>query len=124
MSVQGYAALFRLHERYAATAAARGRLVDPHLVSPSEAVRLVAGLGAGSLAYTDDAEPQVQDADLLAALSLLPVLRDELDDLEAGLVTMARGEGASWAQVAEATGSGSAADAERRHDRLVHRSAG
>jgi hypothetical protein len=105
MSAPGYAALFRIHERYAATAAARGRLVDPHLVSPAEAVRLVAGLAGGSLAYTDDAEPQVQAADLLAALSLLPPLRAELDALEAGLLEMARGEGASWAEIARATGS-------------------
>lgn len=109
MSAPGYAALFRIHERYAATAAARSRAFGPDLVSPAEAVRLVAGLAAGSLAYTDDAEPQVQAADLVAALSLLPLLRAEIDALEAGLLEMARGEGASEADIAQATGSDDAA---------------
>ncbi|WP_222192587.1 hypothetical protein [Modestobacter italicus] len=119
-----HAALFRIQERYAATAAARARLVNPHMLSPGEAVRLVAGLGGGSLAYTDDAEPQVQDADLLAALSLLPGLRAELDDLEIGLQTMARGEGATWSQIAEASGLDDAEAAQQRHERLVRRAAG
>ena len=117
-----HTALFRIQERYAATGAARARLVNPHMLSPGEAVRLVGGLGGGSLAYTDDAEPQVQEADLLAALSLLPGLRAELDDLEVGLQVMARGEGATWSQIAEAAGLDSADDAQRRHERLTRRS--
>ena len=119
-----HAALFRIQERYAATVESRTRLLNPHMVSPHEAVRLVAGLAAGSIAYTDDAEPSVQDADLLAALSLLPLLRAELDDLEVGLQTMARGEGATWAQIAAASGLPGAQAAEQRHDRLAHPSAG
>ena len=116
-----HAALFRIQERYAATVGSRTRLLNPHMVSPHEAVRLVAGLAAGSLAYTDDSEPSVQAADLLAALSLLPLLRAELDDLEVGLQTMARGEGASWAQIAEASGLDGAQAAEQRHGRLASR---
>jgi hypothetical protein len=116
-----YAALFRIQQRYARSDAARARLVNPHMLSPDEAVRLVAGLAGGSLFYTDDAEPQVQDDDLLAALSLLPVVRAELDDLEAGLLTMARGEGASWSQIAAASGLDDARAAEQRHHQLVHR---
>jgi hypothetical protein len=123
MSQQEYAALFRIQERYAVSEAARARLVNPHMLSPGEAVRLVAGLAGGSLGYTDDAEPQVQDADLLAALSLLPLLRAELDDLEIGLLTMARGEGATWSQIAGASGLGSAQAAQQRHDRLARRTA-
>jgi hypothetical protein len=121
MSQQEYAALFRIQSRYAATAAARARLVNPHLLSPVDAVRLVAGLGGGSLGYTDDSEPSVQAADLLAALSLLPLLRAELDDLEAGLMTMARGEGATWSEIADAVGADGAHAVEQRHDRLVRR---
>jgi hypothetical protein len=124
MSQQEYAALFRIQERYARTDAARARLVNPHMLSPGDAVRLVAGLAGGGLGYTDDSEPSVQAADLLAALSLLPLLRAELDDLEAGLMTMARGEGATWPQIAEAVGVDDAQAAEQRHDRLVGRAPG
>ena len=116
-----HTALFRIQERYAATPESRARLLDPHMVSPHEAVRLVAGLAAGSLAHADDSEPSVQDADLLAALSLLPLLRAELDDLELGLQVMARGEGATWAQIAAASGLGSPQAAQQRHDRLTQR---
>lgn len=116
-----YEALFRIQDRYAATEAARARIVNPHMLSPSEAVRLVAGLAGGSLSYTDDAEPSVQDRDLLAALSLLPGLRAELDDLETGLATMARGEGATWSQIAVASGLDSAQAAQQRHERLARR---
>ena len=91
------------------------------MLSPAEAVRLVCGLGGGALAYTDDAEPQVQAEDLLAALSLLPLVRAELDDLEVGLSTMARGEGATWSQVATVSGLGSPQAAQQRHERLLRR---
>ena len=118
-----YTALFRIQQRYAGTEEARGRLTNPYMLSPSEAVRLVAGLGGGALAYTDDAEPQVQAEDLLAALSLLPLVRAELDDLEIGLHTMARGEGATWSQIAEASGLASPQAAQQRHARLQRRTA-
>jgi hypothetical protein len=118
-----FAALFRIHERYARTDEARARLVNPHMLSPAEAVRLVAGLAGGSLAYTDDSEPSVQSDDLLAALSLLPLVRAELDELEAGLLTMARGEGATWSQIAVASGLDGDQAARQRHDRLAHRTA-
>ena len=120
MPRQEHAALFRIQERYAATTESRARLLNPHMVSPYEAVRLVAGLAGGSLACTDDAQPSVPDADLLAALTLLPLLRAELDDLEIGLQTTARGEGATWAQIAAASGLGSPQAAQQRHDRLAH----
>jgi len=120
MPRQEHAALFRIQERYAATVESRARLLNPYVVSPHEAVRLVAGLAAGSLAHTDDSEPSVQDADLLAALSLLPLLRAELDDLEVGLQTMARGEGATWAEIADASGLDGPDAARQRHDRLAH----
>jgi hypothetical protein len=115
MSQQEHAALFRIHDRYARTEAARARLVNPHMLSPGDAVRLVAGLAGGSLAYTDDSEPSVQADDLLAALRLVPLLRAELDDLEAGLTTMARGEGATDAQIADAAGAASARAAAHDH---------
>ena len=116
-----YAALFRIQERYAATEAARARLVNPHGVGPHEAVRLVASLAAGAVPYVDDAEPQVQGADLVAALTLLPLVRTELDELELALLRMARGEGLTWASIASGLGMGSAQAAQQRHDRLAAR---
>ncbi|WP_164701093.1 DNA-binding protein [Modestobacter sp. KNN46-3] len=121
--VDRYAALFRLHERYAATPEARARLLNPYTLSPHEAVRLVAGLAGGSLAYTDDAEPSVQGEDLVAALSLLPLLRAETDDLELGLLTMARGEGLTWAQIADRLGLDGPQEAQQRHEQLTRRGA-
>ncbi|MCZ2814585.1 hypothetical protein [Modestobacter sp. VKM Ac-2984] len=118
-----HAALFRIHERYAATPEARARLLNPYTLSPHEAVRLVTGLAGGSLAYTDDAEPSVQGEDLVAALSLLPLLRAEVDDLEVGLLTMARGEGLTWTQIADRLGLDGAQEAQERHEQLTRRSA-
>ncbi|MCZ2807366.1 hypothetical protein O2W18_19850 [Modestobacter sp. VKM Ac-2983] len=116
-----HAALFRIRERYAATPDARARLLNPYTLSPHEAVRLVAGLAGGSLAYTDDAEPSVQGEDLVAALSLFPLLRAETDDLELGLLTMARGEGLTWAQIADRLGLAGEREAEQRHVLLTSR---
>ncbi|OMQ15128.1 hypothetical protein A7K94_0211645 [Modestobacter sp. VKM Ac-2676] len=113
-----HAALIRIHERYAATPEARARLVHPYTLSPHEAVRLVACLAGGSLPYTDDAEPSVQGADLVAALCLLPLLRAEADDLELALLTMARGEGLTWAQLADRLGLDSGQEVQQRHESL------
>ena len=116
-----HAALFRIQGRYATTAAGRARLANPHMLGPSEAVRLVTYLAGGAIPYLDDAEPQVQAADLVAALNLLPLVRAEVDDLEIGLLTMARGEGLTWAQIAAVLCMGSAQAAQQRHDRLTSR---
>ena len=71
----------------------------------------------------DDAEPSVQGEDLVAALSLLPLLRAETDDLELGLLTMARGEGLTWAQIADRLGP-DGAEVQHRHEQLTRRGAG
>ena len=56
-----------------------------------------------------------------AALTLLPHVRAELDETELGLLTMARGRGLTWLEIAEALGLGSAQAAQQRHDRLAAR---
>lgn len=43
-------------------------------------------------------------AELLGALSLLPVARAEVENTEVGLLFAARSEGLTWAQIAEAMG--------------------
>ncbi|MFC0582783.1 DNA-binding protein [Micrococcoides hystricis] len=42
--------------------------------------------------------------ELLGALSLLPAARAEVDSVEVGLIFVARNEGLTWAQIAEAMG--------------------
>nr|MDT0663883.1 DNA-binding protein [Micromonospora sp. DSM 115978] len=115
-----YTALFRLAERHGSTEAARSRQVNPTLLSPHEAIRLVAVLAGGSAQYLDD-EPKVDGADLAAALSLVPLVRADFDDLELSLLRMARGRGVTWAEIAFGLGLGSAQAAQQRHDRLASR---
>jgi hypothetical protein len=83
-------------------------------------VRLVAFLAGGSAAYREG-EPPVDTDDLTAALTLVPLVRTELDELELGLLTMARGRGMTWADIAFGLGLGSAQAASQRHDRLAAR---
>ena len=118
-----YTALFRLHERHAATPERRGRGRLPQLVAPQEAVRLLTGLAAGSVPLTDGEEP-VDRADLTAALTLLPLVRAEIDQLEASLLLIARGEGMTWQELAFGLGLGSAQAARQRYERLALRTAG
>lgn len=57
-------------------------------------------------------------ADLVAAMTLLPVVRAEVDELEASLLFLARSEGMTWAQIAFAMGLRSAQAAQQRAERL------
>jgi hypothetical protein len=117
-----YTALFRIQERHAGTPARRDRGRLPALAGPYEAVRLLAGLAAGGLAAEDGEEP-VDAADLTAALTLMPVVRAEVDRLEASLLLIARGQGMTWQELAFALGLGSAQAARQRYERLAHRTA-
>ena len=92
------------------------------MVGPAEAVRLLVGLAAGSL-VTEDGEDAVDAADLTAALTLMPVVRAEVDQLEASLLMIARGQGMTWRQLAFGLGLGSAQAARQRYERLVLRTA-
>lgn len=77
-------------------------------------------LSGGSVPYLED-EPELDADDLTAALTLVPLLRAETDELELSLMLAARGRGMSWSQVAFALGLGSSQAARQRHDRLVSR---
>lgn len=57
-------------------------------------------------------------AELIDALTRLPVLRAEIDALERAAIDAARAEGASWAAIAEALGLASRQAAEQRRLRL------
>jgi hypothetical protein len=65
-----------------------------------------------------DAAPAVEPVRLLAALTALRHLRDELASWEPQLITVARERGVSWARLAPALGVTSRQAAERRYLRL------
>ncbi|WP_246568126.1 DNA-binding protein [Polymorphospora rubra] len=58
---------------------------------------------------------------MLAALTLLPAARAEVDELEAGLLFAARSAGLTWAQMAQAIGLGSPQACQQRYERLTTR---
>jgi hypothetical protein len=58
---------------------------------------------------------------LLAALSLLPAARAELDQAEAAVLWMARSAGLSWPQISRAMGLASAQAAQQRFGRVSGR---
>ena len=117
-----YAALFRIQQRHADTLARRDRGRHPAMISPGEAVRLLVMLAAGS-AVPEDGEDAVDTADLTAALTLMPMVRAEIDQIEASLLMIARGQGMTWQELAFGLGLGSAQAARQRHERLNLRTA-
>ncbi|MGC5019445.1 DNA-binding protein [Micromonospora sp. DT47] len=117
-----YAALQRITERHAGTNPRRRRHTNPYLADPWEAVALVTALAAGGAELEPGEEP-VDDADLTAALTLVPHLRAELDALEAGLLALARARGLTWQAIAFGLGLGSAQAAQQRSERLSARTA-
>ncbi|GHJ49305.1 hypothetical protein Cs7R123_66470 [Catellatospora sp. TT07R-123] len=60
-------------------------------------------------------------ADLLGALSLLPAARAEIEGLEAGLLFTARSAGLTWAQIAAALGFNSPQACQQHFHRLTSR---
>lgn len=115
-----YTALFRIQERHAGSPDRRGRARHPAMLGPGEAVRLVTGLAAGGL-VPDDGEEAVDTADLTAALTLMPQVRAEADQMEASLLTIARGRGMTWQELAFGLGLSSAQAAQQRYERLSRR---
>jgi hypothetical protein len=117
-----YTALFRIHQRHADTPARRARPGLTPVIGPGEAVRLLVSLAAGS-SVVEDGEDDVDAADLTAALTLMPMLRGEVDQLEASLLLIARAEGMTWQELAFGLGLGSAQAARQRYERLAGRTA-
>jgi hypothetical protein len=115
-----YASLHRIAERHAATDEQRQRQVHPSALAPHEAVRLVTFLLSGA-ARLDDGEAAVDHADITAALSLVPLVRGELDALEATLLQLARGRNMTWQDIAFGLGLGTPQAARQRYERLADR---
>jgi hypothetical protein len=59
--------------------------------------------------------------DLVAALTLLPAARAEVDQTEAALLFTARAHGLSWSQISQAMGLGSPQAAQQRFSRVAGR---
>jgi hypothetical protein len=115
-----YTALFRIYQRHASDDARRNRGRHPAMIGPAEAVRVLVSLAAGS-AVAEDGEDTVDTADLTAALTLMPSARAEMDQLEASLLLIARGQGMTWQELAYWLGLGSAQAARQRYERLALR---
>jgi hypothetical protein len=91
------------------------------MIGPLEAVRVLVSLAAGGAGWLTDGEEAVDGADLTAALTLVPSARAELDQIEASLLLIARGQGMTWQQLAFGLGLGSAQAARQRYERLALR---
>jgi hypothetical protein len=115
-----YTALFRIHQRHAGDPARRDRGRNLPVITPGDAVRLVVLLAAGGV---EDGEDPVDAGDLTSALTLMPNVRAEVDQLEASLLLMARGQGMTWQEMAFWLGLGSAQAARQRYERLTRRTA-
>ncbi len=118
-----YASLSRIAERHAADEGRRRRQVHPTVLGAHEAVRLVTFLLSGS-AHREEGEPEVDHADITAALTLLPRARAEMDELEASLLLTARGRGLTWQEIAFGLGLATPQAAKQRYERLAGRTTG
>ncbi|WBB71501.1 DNA-binding protein [Micromonospora sp. WMMD1128] len=116
---RNYAALLRIAERHAGTNSRRRRYAHPDVPDAYEAATLVMALAGG--AELDAGEEPVDQADLMAALTLIPHVRAEVDVLEAGLLQVARSRGMTWQAIAFGLGLGSAQAARQRYERLTVR---
>lgn len=117
---RNHAALSRISERHGATDGRRRRWSHPTALDPYEAVCLVMALAGGSALLEPDEDP-LDQADLTAALTLIPHLRGDLDTLEAGLLSLARSRGLTWQAIAFGLGLGTAQAARQRFERLTGR---
>ncbi|MGY0235649.1 DNA-binding protein [Longispora urticae] len=117
-----FAALQRISERHSAAPPANPWLDQLGLtLEPVEAVeRVVRGAAGGPAA---EGAPEVDADDLVAALTLIPRVRAGVDELEMGLLQLARGRGLTWQQIAFGLGLGTPQAARQRYERLVGRTA-
>jgi hypothetical protein len=89
-------------------------------LGPLDAWRQVVLVAGGGRA-PQKGEPGADVNDIAAALTLVHSARAEVDELEIGLLEMARGRGMTWQQIAFHMGLGSAQAARQRHQRLAAR---
>jgi hypothetical protein len=118
-----YQALTHLADRHAGSPDRRARQVHPLMPAPHEVIRLVAGLAGGTIVPDDDEQPVDRD-DLVAALTLLPGVRADLDSDELHLLTIARSHGMTWQDIAFSLGLNTPQAARQRYERLESRSPG
>ncbi|MBL7262144.1 DNA-binding protein [Paractinoplanes lichenicola] len=118
-----YRSLTHLVDRHADSPGRRSRQVHSAMPAPHEVVRLVAGMVSGSIVAESD-EDDVDDNDLVAALTLLPSVRADLDSTELALLKVARSRGMTWQDIAFSLGLNTPQAAKQRYERLETRSAG
>ena len=116
-SRRAYAALTRLAERHASTPQRRRRHQHPAAPAPDEIVRLVVGLAGGTVPV-EPGEPEPDATDLMAALTLVPDVRADLDNVEFALLQAARARDMTWQDIAFGLGLATPQAAKQRHDRL------
>ena len=114
-------ALTHLADRHAGSPERRARQVHPLMPAPHEVVRLVAGLAGGTI-IAEAGEQAVDRDDLVAALTLLPNVRTDLDSTELHLLKTARSSGMTWQEIAFSLGLNTPQAARQRYERLETRS--
>lgn len=120
---RAFAALNRLTDRHAGSMSRRQRHLHPHMPSPDELVKLTAGMAGGTVPAAPG-EPEPDVADLMAALTLVPQARADLDNVELALLTACRGRGMTWQDIAFGLGLATAQAGKQRYDRLRSRTEG
>jgi hypothetical protein len=118
---RAYQALTHLVDRHADSPARRSRQAHPSIAAPHEVVRLVAGIAGGSI-VPEQNEQNVDHNDLVAALTLLPSVRADLDSTELHLLKIARSRGMTWQDIAFSLGLNTPQAAKQRYERLDTRS--
>jgi hypothetical protein len=116
-----FQALTHLAGRHAGSPERRARQVHPLMPAPHEVVRLVAGLAGGTI-VAEAGEQAVDRDDLVAALTLLPNVRADLDSTELHLLKTARSSGMTWQEIAFSLGLNTPQAARQRYERLETRS--
>lgn len=115
-----YLSLTHLVGRHAGSPARRARQAHPEMPAPHEVVRLVAGMVSGSIPADPD-EQGIDGDDLVAALTLLPGARADLDATEIALLKAARSRGMTWQDIAFGLGLNTPQAAKQRYERLEAR---
>ncbi|MFI5931027.1 DNA-binding protein [Actinoplanes sp. NPDC051494] len=118
---RSFRALTHLSERHAGSPELRQRQTHPTAASPEEVLRLVTGLVGGSIVAAPH-EEAVDRSDLVAALTLLPSARADLNAIELDLITASRSRGMTWQDIAFGLGLNTPQAAKQRYERLEARS--
>ncbi|MET0422334.1 MAG: DNA-binding protein [Actinoplanes sp.] len=119
-SERTYAALRHLTDRHADTPSQRQRHLHPEAPSPDEVVGLMAALVSGMIPAAKN-EPTPDETDLVAALTLIPQARANLENVELALLNAARARGMTWQDIAFSLGLSTPQAAQQRRDRLQSR---